>query len=131
MARSGVVNVYIKDVSSRAAWIFKLIFEDLLGQQLLLTDDISIVSSDEYPALNYSTKSLPGIPTITPAGLLAETGLSDQNIIVSEYEGIPVFYPVEEGDLPFDPFSMAFYLVSRYEEYLPFKADKHGRGYYK
>ena len=127
MARSGVVNVYIKDISSRASWIFKLIIEDLLGQQLVLTKDVSVVNSGEYPSINYSTKSLPGIPTITPAGLLSETGLSDQNISVSEYEGFPVFYNVEEGDLPFDPFSMAFYLVSRYEEYLPFEADKHGR----
>lgn len=29
--------------------------------------------------------------------------------------------------MPFDPFAAAFYLVSRYEEYLPFRRDQHGR----
>ena len=31
------------------------------------------------------------------------------------------------GDLPFDPLAAAFFLASRYEEYLPFIADQHGR----
>ncbi len=31
------------------------------------------------------------------------------------------------GDFPFDIFAAAFYLLSRYEEYLPFQPDKHGR----
>ncbi len=30
-------------------------------------------------------------------------------------------------DIPFDLFSGAFFLVTRYEEYLPFRGDKHGR----
>jgi len=33
-----------------------------------------------------------------------------------------------EGDYPFDIFSAVFYLLSRYEEYLPYKKDMYGEG---
>ena len=32
-----------------------------------------------------------------------------------------------DSDFPFDIFAATFYMVSRYEEYLEFKPDKHGR----
>jgi hypothetical protein len=49
-------------------------------------------------------------------------------MVKMEWEGMPVFFGVEEPSAwPFDPFALAFYLVTRYEEYLPFEADGHGR----
>ncbi len=37
-------------------------------------------------------------------------------------------FPAPEGfDLPFDLFSACFFLLSRYEEYLPFEPDQYGR----
>ena len=123
MARSEALNVYIENISPRARWIFKLMLEELSGLKLNLTDK---VPSDQ-PILNYSDKDIPGSVTIKPSGLLSQTGIVEQIIKMDKYEGLPVFFTVEGGDLPFDPFAMAFYLVSRYEEYLPFKADRHGR----
>lgn len=35
--------------------------------------------------------------------------------------------PGEDGDIPFDIFAASFYLITRYEEYLPHEADEHGR----
>jgi hypothetical protein len=42
---------------------------------------------------------------------------------------IPTLYPHTGSgfDIPFDIFSAIFFLLSRYEEYCPFEADKHGR----
>jgi hypothetical protein len=44
---------------------------------------------------------------------------------------LPYFFSVKdknlEFDLPFDLFAMSFYLLSRYEEYLPHTSDQHGR----
>ena len=123
MARSGVLNVYIEEFSPRAGWIFKLIFEDLLGLKLKISGEIPAKS----PLLNYSEKEIPGSFSIKPSGLLSEKDIRSQKIVMGEYEGLPVFFMCKGGDLPFDPFSMAFYLVSRYEEYLPFQPDQHGR----
>jgi len=43
--------------------------------------------------------------------------------------GSKAFFPVYNKDsvLPFDPFAASFYLVSRYEEYLPYIKDQYGR----
>jgi hypothetical protein len=127
MARSEVLNVYINEISPRANWVFKLIFEDILGLGLHMTDDRHVLTSSGNPAVNYSNTHIDGIPSVTPAGLLSETGVRAQQIELREFNDLPVFFHTEGSDLPFDPFSMAFYLVSRYEEYLPFTPDKHGR----
>ena len=43
-------------------------------------------------------------------------------------EGLPAFFAVGPGcDLPFDVFSAVFFVLSRYEEQLPFEPDQHGR----
>ena len=61
-------------------------------------------------------------------GLLSETELFEQNLRLSDWEGIPVFFSASSvSDLPFDAFSATFYCLSRYEEYLPFVADEHDR----
>lgn len=36
-----------------------------------------------------------------------------------------------DGNLGFDPLAMTFYYLSRYEEYLPFDGDEHGRYHYQ
>lgn len=42
--------------------------------------------------------------------------------------GVPCFFStIEASEIPFDIFAASFYLISRYEEYLPHIKDKHGR----
>jgi hypothetical protein len=124
MAGSEVVNILVDDYGPRAEWIFRLIFEEILGMKAVVNPTGGTAGKI---ALNYSLSDIAGMPAIRPAGLLAERGIKRQHISVDDHDGMPVFYRVEGGDLPFDPFSMAFYLVSRYEEHLPFEPDRHGR----
>ena len=123
MARSGALNVYIEDPSPRTDWIFRLLLEELLGLEVDYTDK----PGQGPPLLAYSEKTQQDAVNITPSGLLTEQGIRQQEIRMGKYDRIPVFFITSGGELPFDPFSMSFYLVSRYEEYLPFKADVHGR----
>jgi hypothetical protein len=47
---------------------------------------------------------------------------------VGTWNGLKTIFPVPgKADLPFDLFAGVFYLMTRYEEYLPFKGDKYGR----
>ena len=51
------------------------------------------------------------------------------DLLFIESEGNPAFFPVyqKESAMSFDPFAAGFYLVSRYEEYLPYRKDEYGR----
>jgi hypothetical protein len=63
---------------------------------------------------------------IEDSGLLFENGIQSQALDFFKWNHYPVFFK-SAGDLPFDIFSAGFYLLSRYEEYLPYKADMYGR----
>jgi hypothetical protein len=62
------------------------------------------------------------------SGLLFEVGVREQNIAIGEWRGILTLFKNDpKGDVPFDIFSAVFYLLSRYEEYLPHIRDKYNR----
>jgi len=98
---------------------------------------IRIVSRDEYTRsssgdhtcmLSYGPETIPEAYSIFSAGLLAETGIHRQDTNFSREAGQVYLYPAPVGfDLPFDLFSAIFFLLSRYEEYLPFIHDRHDR----
>jgi hypothetical protein len=49
-------------------------------------------------------------------------------IRMESWDELPCFFPTAKGSaLPFDILAASFYLLSRYEEYLPHKKDIHGR----
>ena len=58
--------------------------------------------------------------------LLFEKAYKEQTIECFEINDYKAFFKTE-GDFPFDIFAASFYLLSRYEEYLPHKKDMYGR----
>ena len=46
---------------------------------------------------------------------------------VSQKENLKFLFPNADDDLGFDVLASVFYLISRYEEYLPFEGDEFGR----
>jgi hypothetical protein len=63
---------------------------------------------------------------IVPQGLLFETTITAQSISLTQWEELPAFFPTT-GGIGFDLLAASFYLVSRYEEYLPYEKDMYGR----
>ena len=63
---------------------------------------------------------------IAPHGLLAQEGLVPQTITVVHGPHYPMLF-AGEGALGFDLLAASFYLLSRYEEYLPHTSDSYGR----
>lgn len=77
---------------------------------------------------SYGEKRMGNELFVKSHGLLDEQGIVKMDIPVSFWGEVPAFFFVgEESDLPYDIFSAAFYLLSRYEEYLPHKKDEYGR----
>jgi hypothetical protein len=93
-----------------------------------LTAEKQKFERSDLPRINYSNTVIDGTITIKPHSLLFETGIKEQNIRVTEWKGTKVFFQTDSvSDVPFDLFAASFYLLTRYEEYLPHKKDNHGR----
>ncbi len=120
--------IYCDKITPRVRYAVDLMIREVLCGTYTLTDDKARLETSEEAVLNYSNdKRLPGL-RIAPARLLFENGIRDQEIKMGKQETIPtLFAGSSEGLLPFDVFAAGFYMVTRYEEYLPHRSDQHQR----
>ncbi len=120
--------IYSPKITNRLQYIFEHLFEEMLGLNFSITTDKEIFIAFDGAKVNYSSRSFEDELFIEASGLLFERGIKQQKIEVADFEDTKMFYLHEESSsLPFDPFAASFYLISRYEEYLPFLPDVHGR----
>lgn len=113
----------------RLQYVAAEIFERRLACRLLCTHSREEYLQSSFPKVQYGNARLDSKGLLIPdCGLLAEQSIRKLEIDVSR-EALPGFFrhPVPDADFVFDLFSMVFYLLSRYEEYLPFTPDVHGR----
>lgn len=125
------ILIYTPVVTPRVRYIFDLLLGDLLGLNFEFTADVSLYQACQGPVMCYDVQSLRRSEEvfIMSAGLLTEKSINSHQFGFIDFEGSRAFYAVygKSADLPFDLFSAAFYLVTRYEEYLPHMRDEHGR----
>lgn len=105
----------------------RFIFHDILDLDYKITSDIKKFEDSKLPRINYTESRIDGKIQIIPHKLMYETRINEQNISVSEWKETYIFFQTGSKDLPFDIFAASFYLVTRYEEYLPHHKDNHGR----
>jgi len=123
-----MILVYCDHITERHRFIFDFIFGDILGTGCKLTQNREEFLSYKAEKISYSSENIPGGLNLIPSHLLNEKSIVEQKIKISKWNGLPVFFQVDGSSaLPFDPFALSFYLISRYEEYLPFQPDEHGR----
>ena len=121
------VHIYIAELNNRIYYIFRHVFS-IMGLRPILTNDKEAFLNCTTIKINYSAVRFYDEIYIKPQGMLYEKGIKHLNIKADYYKGVPVLFSnAEESDFPFDIFSAIFYLVTRYEEYLPFSPDKFGR----
>ncbi len=120
--------IYTHNITHRNKYIFNLIFRDLLGINFVLTSNIEEFKNYQDFKLSYTNNPINDELFFISRNLLFESGITEQNISVFEFNSNKVFYATGKlSALPFDVFAASFYLVSRYEEYLPHIRDEHGR----
>ncbi|GAB4137657.1 MAG: polysaccharide deacetylase family protein [Bacteroidia bacterium] len=118
------VLIYTHKITARNRYMFRLYFRDMLGLDITVTDREEEVRNASVPVISYAQHPVGDELFFLCRNLLFESGISEQNISVFEWEGNKVFFATGKASaLPFDPFSAGFYLVSRYEEYLPHIRD--------
>ena len=122
------ILVYTAKKSSRLRYVFDLMLRNLLGLEITFTDKADVFRSHVGPKLSYSDHQLADEPFFFASRILFEKGIEDQQINVFDWKGIPAFFGTHpKYIIPFDLFAASFYLVSRYEEYLPHIKDDHMR----
>jgi hypothetical protein len=118
--------LYSPHITPRLKYIVGFCSTELFDEPIRLTSNREHFLGFEGPKINYSTEPIGNVFSIVPAGLLFEAGITPQPITCVEVDGRKAFFATQ-GDFAFDIFSAAFYLISRYEEYLPHEKDVYGR----
>ncbi|MEE4248497.1 MAG: hypothetical protein V2I33_24215, partial [Kangiellaceae bacterium] len=106
----------------------KHLFVQLMGVEIGFTTKVEDFIKHQGPKITYTKQPLQNEFFIRSNDLLFEQGINDLQIKVQDWNGIPCFFKTDErSNIPFDIFSASFYLLSRYEEYLPHVKDELGR----
>ena len=118
------VFVVCHTITNRLGYTLDFIFNDLLATGYTIVKEVpessegAVIAYGIHHASAYNIKS---------AGILFEEGVRK---VLPEVKGTAEeaqLFPATGSDHPFDIFSAVFYLVSRYEEYLPFTGDIYHR----
>ena len=119
--------IYTPKLTARLEYAFRLVFHEVLGTDYSVTSDAGSFDRATGYRLIYDKEHTGESIRIIPCGLKTETGIREQDLNPGTWEDMPVIFSNENPGIPFDLFAAVFYLVSRYEEYLPFDPDEHGR----
>lgn len=119
--------VYTQKITPRIDYIFKQICVNMLGMEILFTSEIEKFIAHNRPKISYGKVPLGSELFFESAGLLLERKIESPSIEVSKWGNTQGFFPTsKKSALPFDIFAASFYLITRYEEYLPYKSDERG-----
>ena len=119
--------LYTHSIAPRLQYIVDFIGKELQADPLRITSSPEEFNNYAGAKINYSPKRInDGEIWIKPHGLLFEKGVKEQSIECFEINNNKAFFKTD-GDYSFDIFSASFYLLSRYEEYLPHAKDMYGR----
>lgn len=123
------VLVFVPKITPRLSYVFKHIFVRILNTKVIFTTKIEEFVAFNGVKMNYSKLPMGNEFFIRSNDLLFEQGINDIEFSISEWEtGVPCFFTAgKKSAIPYDIFAASFYLISRYEEYLPHVQDEHER----
>ncbi len=120
--------IYTHKITPRFSFVMKQLFTRILGIEITFATQVEDFIKHTGPKITYTKQPLQNEFFVRSNDLLFEQGINDIQINISDWDGIPCFFFAgERSAVPFDIFSASFYLLSRYEEYLPHVKDIHGR----
>lgn len=120
--------IYTPEITIRLRYVAQQFFSRILGLKFALTTDRSAFLAYSGPKLAYAKQSLGVGLWMKSHDLLFDGGIEDYPIGVVEWSGIPCFFQTAEHEpIACDLLAASFYLLTRYEEYLPHVSDEHGR----
>lgn len=125
-----MILIYTTQLTNRITYTFDLVFSKILTIPYKITTSLEEIEKYDGAKLIYAKEHyIPTIPFIEADNLLFEETIVKQELEVSSFENHHIFFQKTALHtlLPFDVFACAFYMASRYEEYLSHITDTHGR----
>lgn len=120
--------LYTQKLTPRISYIFKHICTRILGIDVTFTSVIEEFISYGEPKISYGKKPLGNELFFQSHGLLEQQGLEAIDFTVKKWDDTYGFFSVSAiSGLPYDIFASSFYMITRYEEYLPHVKDEMGR----
>ncbi len=123
------VAFFCPQVSPRLRYVLDFLSASW-GSKIIICEQPAAFQSIELPAINYSSSPIRNQELhIIPNDLLFQAGIKAVEPTIRVHNQQLLFFADEheKSALPFDPLAAIFFVLSRYEEYLDFKADAHGR----
>lgn len=119
--------LYAHTITPRLRYIAEWIQEHHLEEPIECTDAVEKFKNHTGARINYSAQRITDKELwIEPHSILFDASIQNIPISVSTNGTFPIFF-CGRGDLGFDVLGASFYLIARYEEYLPFDPDEYGR----
>lgn len=124
-----MVLILVPKETNRLRYIMQLLLTQLLGIEIKFTINQSVFEAWVGPKFSYGVHVEETNLFFASNGLLFESKIYAKELRHFTFEGEMVFFPITDKSsaLPYDLFAASFYLVSRYEEYLPHIRDNHNR----
>lgn len=123
-----MILIHTHKITPRINYTMDFVFRQVLNTSFKVTENIGEFKSFNGAKINYSHDEIQEGIFIKPTELLFENEISEKQIFVTQWDSLKIFFQTnDDSALPFDIFAAIFYLIVRYEEYLPFHADMHGR----
>jgi len=120
--------IYTHKITARFRYTMNQVFGRILGIEITFSTKVEDFIKHSGPKITYTKQPLQNEFFVRSHELLFEQGIKEQQLHVANWEEVSCFFKVAEGSaIPFDIFAASFWLLSRYEEYLPHVKDQHGR----
>jgi uncharacterized protein DUF7033 len=119
--------LYSTHITARLQYIVDFVGKELFDEPVVITNNKEAYIYSAGPKLNYSDSDFfEDEFYIKPVSLLFENDVKQQPIHCFELNYHKAFFQTK-GDFSFDVLAACFYLISRYEEYLPHTKDEYNR----
>lgn len=121
------IILYSTRTSNRLEYVLDFMFNTVLGIQYLHTTSVEEFTNSTLLKINYSHENIPATITIIPHGLLENIEIENQLVSIITWQNTIAFFKTSELEIPFDILAATFFLITRYEEYLPHNNDEYNR----
>ena len=123
-----MILIYTHKITPRVRYIFKHIFTRTLLIEVDFTSKVEDFVAHNGLKMSYTKVPLGKEFFIKSNDLLFQQGINDIDISIQNWGKVPCFFQLGgKSSIPFDIFAASFYLITRYEEYLPHVKDVHER----